>query len=186
MIVGEAKFYFHHRGPTSQLTWDWVLSLKVGDRKVLPRMPMVALHEPIAKKILLSPLRATGATIRGVGHVTMGLGNGMHWVGEKVSIRRSEEQKYMREAEWEEREEETRKRTEASKRMKEEKKQRKVRARDNAVVRSEGSTKEKEKNDVDFKIFNEEGEKTWKDVEDDVVSSVAGSLVDEKVEKEFC
>ena len=183
-LVGEAKFYFHHRGPISQYTWDWVHSLKVGDRKVLPRMPMVALHEPILKKIALSPLRVTGATIRGFGHGMVGLGRGVHFVGDKVSIRRSEEQKYMPETDWLE--------VEAAKKQSREEKKRQKKmnkrgcVRDDGVVRYEASTDTNEKTtDCDFKIFNEKGEKTWIESEDDTASAVA-STVDEKVEKEFC
>lgn len=119
---------------------------------------MVILHEPIRKKILLSPLRATGATIRGVGHVTMGLGKGIQWVGDKISVRRSEKQKFMPEADWLKAEEEKKKRKE----------------------------EKKSKRECDFKIFNEKGEKTWESVENDTTSTVAPSLADEKVEKEFC
>jgi hypothetical protein len=143
-------------------------------------MPMVALHEPVAKKILLSPLRVTGATIRGVGHITMGLGRRVHWVGDKVSIRRSEEQKYMPEADYLEAEE-------AKKKRKEEKDQRKRnRCGRSTKVENNKVNAEKENKADGFRIFNEGGEKTWKDSEDDTVSTVAASLVDEKVEKEFC
>jgi hypothetical protein len=142
-------------------------------------MPMVVLHEPIAKKVLLSPLRVTGATIRGVGHATIGLGRGVHWIGNKISIRRSEKQKYMLEADWLEAEE-------AKHKAKEEKK-----------TKQKQQKKEKKKNGCsiktpekvvspDFKIFNEKGQKTWSDSEDDTASTVAASMVDEKVEKEFC
>lgn len=189
-MIGEAKFYFHHRGPTSQHTWDWVLSLKPGDRKVLPRMPMVPLHEPAAKKVLLSPLRVTGATIRGVGHITMGLGKGVHWLGDKVSIRRTEEQRFMPEADWLDREAALDKKKEEKKQMKKDKREVK------AIVGTCGTTRygansssekvEEVRTRADFKIFNEKGEKTWKDLEDDTASTVAASLVDEKLEKEFC
>ena len=70
------------------------------------------------------------------------------------------------------------------KRQEDERKQKKSSGciRDNGVVRYKITKKKKD----DFKIFNEKGEKMWKDLEDDTSSSVAGSLVDEKIEKEFC
>ncbi|KAF7502191.1 hypothetical protein GJ744_006761 [Endocarpon pusillum] len=173
---GEAKFYFNYRGPACQHTWDWVLGLRPGDRKVLPRMPMVALQEPIGRKVLLSPLRATGATIRGVGHVTMGLGRGVHWFGDKISVRRSEKQKFIPEADWLKAEEEKKKR----------KDEKKTYASSRGSKGWMSARKEILNNEREFKIFNEKGEKTWKSVEDDTTSSVAPSLVDEKVEKEFC
>jgi hypothetical protein len=189
-LIGEAKFYFHHRGPTSQHTWDWVLSLKPGDRKVLPRMPMVPLHEPVAKKVLLSPLRVTGATMRGVGHITVGLGKGVHWLGDKVSIRRTEEQKFMPEADWLDREAALKKKKEEKKQMKKDKREVKPIGGTCGTTRYEANSSTGKVEQVctraDFKIFNEKGEKTWKDLEDDTASTVAASLVDEKLEKEFC
>lgn len=160
---------------------------------------MVSLHEPTTKKLLLSPLRATGATIRGVGHVTMGIGKGVHWIGNQVSFRRSEEQQYMPEPDWLEQE--------ALKKMKQDKadlvvkkKKKNKNKDDEKSCVKRGSTfaslctrnvDTKNGNAVvgDFKIFNEKGEKTWKDMEDDTASTLAPSSVDEKVEKvekEFC
>jgi hypothetical protein len=142
-------------------------------------MPMVALHEPTAKKVLLSPLRVTGATIRGVGYITMGIGRGVHWIGGKVSVRRSEKQKYMLEADWLEAEEVKHKAKEEKKKQKQQKKEKKncCAASIRTPAKVLGS---------DFNIFNEKGEKTWSDAEDDTASTVATSMVDEKVEKEFC
>jgi hypothetical protein len=185
-VIGEATFYFHHRGPTSQHTWDWVLSLRIGDRKVLPRMPMVPLYEPIAKKILLSPLRATGATIRSVGHVAVGVGRGVHWLGEKVSVRRSEGDKYMTQGEWDEH---IIKKKEAAV----EKRQKRINKGglmgNGGVVSHDVSVddeRDEEEQRDEFKIFNDKGEKTWSGSEDDRASTVAPSLVDEKIEMEFC
>lgn len=189
---GEAKFYFTHRGPSSQHTWDWVLSLKPGDRKVLPRMPMVVLHEPVGKKIMLSPFRATGATIRGVGNMTIAVGKGVHWIGDKVSMRRSEEQKYMPEAEW--------KQKEALRKVKEERKstEKKVKkgwagfkAFKGANTNTKTTERGSKRSSLNFTIFNEKGQKTWEDMEDDSASTIAPSTVSvsvtgEKVEKEFC
>lgn len=157
-------------------------------------MPMVSLHEPTTKKLLLSPLRVTGATIRGVGHVTMGIGKGVHWVGNQVSVRRSEEQKYMPEVEWLEKE--------ALKKMKLQVKADQILMKKNNKDDEKSCVKHKSifaallvgkvdnKTDNaavrDFKIFNEKGEKTWQDMEDDTASTLAPSSMDEKVEKEFC
>ena len=52
-----------------------------------------------------------------------------------------------------------------------------------ADLDEDGKIKGKGKKEV--KIFNEKGEKMWKD-EDDTASTTAGSIYDEKVAKEFC
>jgi hypothetical protein len=162
---------------------------------------MIALHEPIAKKILLSPLRATGATIRGVGHVTMGAGRAFHWVGDKVGMRRQETDKYIAEADYEAHMKKKTERTErAWKKMTmrtTKKKQQKQRGEwggkeggesvgDDRIGSHEVNKYEKEESD--FKIFNEKGEKTWNRGQDDgaSTSTATASLVDEKVEREFC
>jgi hypothetical protein len=161
---------------------------------------MIALHEPIAKKILLSPLRATGATIRVVGHVTMGAGRAFHWVGDKVGMRRQETDKYIAEADYEAHMKKETERTERAWKkmtMRTKKKQQKQRSKwggkeggesvgDDRIGRHEVNKNEKEESE--FKIFNEKGEKTWYPRQDDgaSTSTATASLVDEKVEREFC
>jgi hypothetical protein len=146
-------------------------------------MPMVALHEPIAKKIFLSPLRVTGATIRGVGYLTMGAAGVLHLIGDKVAIRRKEEDKFMPEAEYLD---EMMTKEEAKKEKAKHKKWKKCFKKNNGAVKHEVSKNQEKDRETDFKVFNEKGEKTWKDlVEDDNASTAAGSLVDEKLEKEF-
>lgn len=188
---GEANFYFYHRGPASQPTWDWLLSLKVGDRKVHARKPMFTTKEPVAKTILLSPLRVTGTTIRGVGQVTTSVGMGVQWIGEKVSMKRA----LVSEKDWQtQKEEKERRREDGLKKKLEKTEQKRNRRRSwiGAIKVLNSRPKEKEKDaeikGSDFKVFNEKGGKMWQEdrVEDDGSSTVAGSLVDEKVEKEFC
>lgn len=189
--TGEANFYFYHRGPASQPTWDWLLSLKVGDRKVHARKPMFTTKEPVAKTILLSPLRVTGTTIRGVGQVTTSVGMGVQWIGEKVSMKRA----LVSEKDWQtQKEEKERRREDGLKKKLEKTEQKRNRRRSwiGAIKVLNSRPKEKEKDaeikGSDFKVFNEKGGKMWQEdrVEDDGSSTVAGSLVDEKVEKEFC
>jgi hypothetical protein len=166
--TGEANFYFHWRGPESQHTWDWVLALKPGDRKVLPRMPMVAIHESVTKKVLLSPFRVTGATIKGVGHMYHGVGEGMCWIGDKVSMRKAENERWVAEADW------------VKAKQVEAEIKKKVSACHKGITGPEVGEKR-----GDFQIFNEKGEKAWKD-SDDGASTVAESVMDEKIQKEFC
>jgi hypothetical protein len=164
---GEATFYFHYRGPSSQHTWEWVNSLKVGERRVLPRMPMVPIREPTVKKILLSPLRGTGALIQGVGHLTMGMGKGMKWVGKKVGCKRGEKGKWISQVEWEDR-------------------MREVEAlRKQGTVRKDSGIRGDDTKVGEFSVYNERGEKTWTDVDGDAESTIAGSEVDEKAGKEW-
>lgn len=183
VTTGDATFYFHYRGPGSQHTWDWVLSLRVGDRKVLPRMPMIPMHEPLAKKIILSPLRATGATIRGVGHVAVGIGRGVHWVGEKVSVRRPEADKYVSEVEWKEN---LQRKTEEALRERQRKINKGRLTEKGGNLPHEASIEDDNRKErPDFKIFNEKGEKTWSVSEDDQASTIAPSWMDEKIAKEL-
>ncbi len=73
----QAKFYFQWRGPSSQYTWDWVLDLKPGDRKSLPRMPCVEVKEKKRVRLAKAPFRATGAVIQGTGSVIRAVGRGV-------------------------------------------------------------------------------------------------------------
>lgn len=183
-----------------------MLALRPGDRRALPRMPMVALHEPIGKKLLLSPLRATGATIAGVGHLTMAVGKGVTWVGDKIRVPRREEDRYIEEPEA----------VEVVRRWRAGKQEREaagkkggglgVRTRilrmvtGHYVCTGEGKCCDRkdmpipdEKKKVsagekklvieeDFKIFNEKGEKTWsKDVDVEVVSTATTTRADSLV-----
>jgi hypothetical protein len=120
----------------------------------------------------------------------MGLGKGVHWLGDKVSIRRTEEQKFMPEADWLDREAALKKKKEEKKQMKKDKREVKPIGGTCGTTRYEANSSTGKVEQVctraDFKIFNEKGEKTWKDLEDDTASTVAASLVDEKLEKEFC
>ena len=85
----QATFYFLSRGPSSQATWDWVLALKPGDRRALPRMPSVEIKEPSLPRIAKSPFRLLGGTVSGTGKVISALGHGLGHVGSKISMGKS-------------------------------------------------------------------------------------------------
>lgn len=116
---------------------------------------------------------------------------GVQWVGEKVSMKRA----LVSEKDWQtQKEEKERRREDGLKKKLEKTEQKRNRRRSwiGAIKVLNSRPKEKEKDaeikGSDFKVFNEKGGKMWQEdrVEDDGSSTVAGSLVDEKVEKEFC
>lgn len=82
----QANFYFQHRGPSSDYTWDWVLALKPGQRKCLPRMPCVKVKESPFVTIAKAPLRVTGAAIGGTGRVVRTVGKGLSKAGRKLKM----------------------------------------------------------------------------------------------------
>lgn len=165
------------------------MGLKVGDRKVLPRMPMFARHESMGKKILLSPLRVTGATLRGASYLTMELGRGIYWIGDKASLRRTKGDRFVPESEYleERRKKEEKAKKQAAKRAKKNVKRNKAGVDCKPPTDQEKTTYSTES---DFKVFNEKGEKTWRESADGddgfSTTTAAASLLDEKAEKEFC
>ncbi|KEF50850.1 uncharacterized protein A1O9_13098, partial [Exophiala aquamarina CBS 119918] len=91
--TGVVNFYFQYRDTRSQYTWDWCLALQPGDRKALPRMPMVEVKERKRFAIAKPPFRgiglaiaSVGATMRAVGHgvakfgSVIKMGTSSHWV----------------------------------------------------------------------------------------------------------
>jgi hypothetical protein len=153
----QANFFFQYRGPESKMTWDWVLQLQPGDRKALPRMPMVHIKERKRIQVVKAPFRGVAAVVGGAGLAIKGVGKGLCWVSEKVHMGPSGQ--WVAEAD----------------------------------LDKDGKVRQKAKKDTDVagpekkevKIFNEKGEKVWKD-DDDTASTSAGSIYDEKAVKEFC
>ncbi|KIW93421.1 uncharacterized protein Z519_06026 [Cladophialophora bantiana CBS 173.52] len=88
---GLGNFYFQYRGDTSQYTWDWVLALRPGDIKALPRMPMVQVKESRRVRIAKFPLRAAGSAISGVGLALKTVGHGVAKLGDITSMGKSSE-----------------------------------------------------------------------------------------------
>ena len=152
----QASFFFQWRGADSKATWDWVLKLQPGDKKVLPRMPMVHIKEKKRVQVIKAPFRGVAAVVGGAGLAIKGVGKGLCWVGEKVHMGQSGE--WVAEADLDK----------------------------DGKIKIKGKTDksvEEEKGEV--KIFNENGEKMWDD-DDDNASATAGSTYDEKAVKEFC
>ncbi|KIW22541.1 uncharacterized protein PV07_12419 [Cladophialophora immunda] len=88
---GMGNFYFQYRGATSQFTWDWVLALKPGDVKALPRMPMVQVKESRRLRIAKFPLRTAGSAISGVGLALKTVGHGVAKLGDIASMGKAAE-----------------------------------------------------------------------------------------------
>lgn len=85
----QANFYFQYRGPASKYTWDWVLALQPGDRKALPRMPMVKIKEKKRTTLLKAPFRGVGFLVGGTGAAIKGVGQGLCHLGNKVRMGKS-------------------------------------------------------------------------------------------------
>ncbi|KAK7897110.1 hypothetical protein LTR67_004999 [Exophiala xenobiotica] len=159
--TGTANFYFQYRGASSQYTWDWVQNLKVGERRALPRMPMVEIKERKAVRAAKAPIRTVGFALAGVGSAIRGVGHSVKKMGEMGRLGKSAE--WVPEADvldgkkigWEQKEK----------------------------VRAERVKMERAKKQVQHKVFNEKGEKLWKD-DDSVASTAKGDEV--VMEKEFC
>ncbi|OAP55245.1 hypothetical protein AYL99_10218 [Fonsecaea erecta] len=88
---GMGNFYFQYRGDTSQYTWDWVLALKPGDVKALPRMPMVQIKEPRHVRVAKFPLRTAAVAISGIGLAMKTVGHGVAKLGDITSMGKSSE-----------------------------------------------------------------------------------------------
>ena len=160
----QANFFFQWRGADSTATWDWVLKLQPGDRKALPRMPMVHIKEKKRVQVIKAPFRGVAAVVGGAGMAIKGVGKGLCWVGEKAHMGRSGQ--WVAEADLD----------------KDGKIKRQAAKKNDQSVGSGG-----EKKGV-TSIFNEKGQLMWKDapINDDNTSTAAGSIYDEKVVKEFC
>ncbi|KAK5453594.1 hypothetical protein LTS15_006780 [Exophiala xenobiotica] len=160
-FVALANFYFQYRGASSQYTWDWVQNLKVGERRALPRMPMVEIKERKVVRAAKAPIRTVGFALAGVGSAIRGVGHSVKKMGEMGRLGKSAE--WVPEADvldgkkvgWEQKEK----------------------------VRAERVKMERAEKQVQHKVFNEKGEKLWKD-DDSVASTAKGDEV--VMEKEFC
>lgn len=166
--LAQANFYFQYRGSSSQYTWDWCLALQPGDRKALPRMPMVEIKERKRVKIAKAPFRGIGLAISGVGLTVRAVGQGVAKLGSAVKMGPSSQ--WVPEGDvvdgkvvnW-------------AKVFDEEKKQIKLK-----VERETGGAAHGQKKQTTVKVFNEKGEKLWKD-DDSVASTEAGAeCVNEK------
>ncbi|EXJ77220.1 hypothetical protein A1O3_10378 [Capronia epimyces CBS 606.96] len=164
--TGVATFYFQYRGPSSQYTWDWVLALQPGERRALPRMPMVEIKERKTVRVIKAPFRTVGFVVEGVGLAVRSVGQGVVKLGELGRLGKS--------SEWVAKEDVVNgKKVDWP-----------------AVFAKEGRAKDAKIEQgckcTTPKVFNEKGEKVWKD--DDSTASTTGGddAVDEKVIKEFC
>jgi hypothetical protein len=72
-------------------TWDWVMALQVGDRKALPRMPMVKVKERKRVMVAKAPFRGIGLLVGGTGAAIRGVGHGLCLLGNKVKMGKSSE-----------------------------------------------------------------------------------------------
>ncbi|KAI9792519.1 MAG: hypothetical protein M1816_002039 [Peltula sp. TS41687] len=154
--TGEASFTFMYRGPECKASWDWVLQFQPGDRKALPRMPMVQIKEKKRVKILKAPFRAVATVAQIGGWAIAEAGDGLMLIGDLLNMGHPDG-KWVSRAEYQE--------------------GKKAKAKMLEDLKAAAAKKE-------IKIFNEKGERFWKE-EDDEVSTTAGSLMDEKSENEF-
>lgn len=155
----QAKFYFQYRGPSSQFTWDWVLSFKPGDRKILPRMPMVEIKEKRHIQVVKAPFRVAAAVIAGSGRMVESLGHGLIRVSQAVKLGNRSE--WVAEAD-----------------IKANKKTTLGSAAGGNVTFATSKPKKM------TRVFNEKGGKVWSD-NDSVASTEAGSMLNEKTGRDL-
>lgn len=77
----QANFYYQHRGEQCQYTWDWVMKLQPGDRRALPRMPMIRIKERKQVRVAKAPFRAIGGVILTAGLLLTAIGMGVSKLG---------------------------------------------------------------------------------------------------------
>lgn len=162
----QANFYFQYRGASSQYTWDWCLALQPGDRKALPRMPMVEVKERKRVKIAKAPFRGIGLAITGVGATVRAVGHGVAKLGSAVKMGPS--------SRWVPQGDVTEdgKVIDWAKVWDDEKKQIKLKVE---AQMGQGAAAGQKMPAV-VKVFNEKGEKLWRD-DDSVASTEAGGEV---------
>ena len=119
-------------------------------------MPMVRIKEKKRVQVIKAPFRGVAAVVGGAGLAIKGVGKGLCWVSEKVHMGQSGQ--WVAEADFD--------------------KDGKIKVKGKDDESVDGKKKR-------VKIFNEKGEKMWKD-DDDNASTTAGSIYDEKTAKEFC
>jgi hypothetical protein len=120
-------------------------------------MPMVHIKEKKRVQIIKAPFRGVAAVVGGAGAAVKGVGQGLCWIGEKASMGKSGQ--WVAEADLD--------------------KDGKIKGKGKKDRVATGEEKK------EVKIFNEKGEKMWKD-DDDTASTTTGSIYDEKVVREFC
>jgi hypothetical protein len=120
-------------------------------------MPMVHFKEKKRIQIVKAPFRGVAAVVGGAGVAVKGVGQGLCWIGEKVSMGKSGQ--WVAEADLDK----------------------------DGKIKGTGKKGGVANREVkkEMKIFNEKGEKMWKD-DDDTASTTGGSIYDEKAVKEFC
>jgi hypothetical protein len=118
-------------------TWDWVMALQLGDRKALPRMPMVKIKERKRVQIIKAPFRGVGLLVGGTGAAIRGVGHGLCLLGNKVKMGKS--------SEW----------------------VAEVDVKDGKKVVKNNNTDAVSAPKTEVKIFNEKGQKLWKWEDDD-------------------
>lgn len=156
--------YFQYRGEASQYTWDWCQSLKVGERRALPRMPMVEIKERKRVRVAKAPIRTVALAVSGVGHVVRAVGHGVAKLGDMGKLGKS--------SEWvPEGDVVNGKKVDWAAVFEKE--------REEKVLRVQKAHKQ-----IAAKVFNENGEKAWKD-DDSVASTTAGDEVVEEKVKDF-
>lgn len=124
---------------------------------------MVKIKERKRVRVAKAPFRAVGYAVQGVGVAVSGVARGLEKIGEMGKMGKSAE--WVPEADvldgkkvgWEA------KQKELDKRVKMERAEKKI----------------------EYKVFNEKGEKAWKD-DDSVASTTKGSDTEVVLEKEFC
>ncbi|KAG9787314.1 hypothetical protein KCU88_g2066, partial [Aureobasidium melanogenum] len=87
--TGIANFYFQYRGESSQATWDWVLTFKPGERRILPRMEMVEVKERKTVRVVKAPFRVVGTVVSTTGLTLRQIGHGVAKLGELTKLGKS-------------------------------------------------------------------------------------------------
>lgn len=67
------------------------MALQPGDRKALPRMPMVKIKERKCVMVGKAPFRGVGLLIGGTGSAIRGVGNGLCLLSNKIKMGKSSE-----------------------------------------------------------------------------------------------
>ncbi|RVX70943.1 hypothetical protein B0A52_06100 [Exophiala mesophila] len=164
---GVANFYFQYRGEHSKYTWDWVQSLKPGERTILPRAKSVEVKEAKSVQVAKAPFRGIGLAFTGVGLTVQAIGHGLGKVGH--AFRMGHSRKWVSEGDLVDGKEVNWKRVfaEEEARLK------------NSITRVKPNTSYRP-----IKVFDEKGRKTW--VEEDETASTQADSASVKWEKEFC
>ncbi len=149
--------------------------MQPGDRKTLPRIPMVEIKERKRVRVAKAPFRAVGLMVGGVGLAIRSVGHGVAKLGDLAVMGPSSE--WVPEADVGA----NGKKIDWFKRFDQEHKDRLSK-----IERAQAGAQSKSVVQSATKVFNEKGEKLWKD-DDSIASTRAGSDEEEVLrEKEFC